>query len=159
MHSELGLLASMLEDGTREWREELGSVTQEQISFQVRPGSYSIGTLLLHIAEVEAWWIEQVAAKRELSSEFLKKVLSEETLVDKGLWPSPPREPFEWYISLLDTVREQSLKTIAELNDPMISGRLERWNSEHTFRWILHHVLTHEAYHGGQAVLVKSLCS
>jgi hypothetical protein len=59
---DIGLLAASLQNATREWRQELGEVDEEAIVWQPVPDMHSIGALILHIVDVEAWWIESVAA-------------------------------------------------------------------------------------------------
>lgn len=149
---QLGLLWAMLDDGTREWREELGEVSQEAIGWQAFPDGHSIGGVLLHMADVEAFWIQECAAGLERSPEELKMFLSEETQQHEVRWPAPPQQPLTWYFEQHDAIRKKTQRIVRELGDPEHLGY--RPDYQFTLRWILHHVLTHEAYHGGQAVLL-----
>ena len=153
----LGILLSTLDDVTSEWRGELGDVSEETIVWQAYPGGHSIGGLMLHIADVEAYWIEQVAAGRELPQEFLAEVLSAETQQYEMQWPTPPRKPLASFYALQDRVREQTRETLRALADPNLVIRQERRDREFTLRYILNHVVSHEAYHGGQAALLSIL--
>ncbi|OGF56917.1 MAG: hypothetical protein A2Z21_07395 [Candidatus Fraserbacteria bacterium RBG_16_55_9] len=155
---QLGMLTAMLEDGTREWREELGEVPDDAVVWQPFPNGHSIGAILLHIADVEVHWIETVAAGKPRSPEELKLFLSDETDQEAVQWPKPPARPLLYYFELHNGVRQRTLKTLKQFNNPeQISARQRRDGSswEFTLRWILHHVITHEAYHGGQAVLLS----
>jgi len=150
---QVGLLLAVLEDVTKEWREELGDVSEEQIVYQPFPGGHSIGALILHIADVEVFWLYEVGASKERPAEELKTLLSEETQQYQVQWPVPPRQPLAWYFAQQDAVRERTRQAVLALNDPEHIGRRRDW--EFTLRWLLNHVISHEAYHGGQAVLLS----
>ncbi len=156
LHPELGLLLAMFEDGTREWREELGEVDEETVVRQAFPNGHSIGAVLMHIADVELWWIQEVAAGRPVSAEDEERLLANQTDQDAVKWPAPPRQPLAWYYEQLDEIRARTERIVRELKDPEHIARRDN-GREYTLRWILHHVITHEAYHGGQAVLLSLL--
>lgn len=126
----------------------------ETLTWQPFPGGHSIGALLLHIADVEAYWIETVIAGRELSPEEQTEMLSDSTDQYAVDWPTPPAEPFEYYDRILSRVRTRTIETLRSFQVPedVRTGR-----SEYTVRWIVAHALHHESYHGGQAVLLKLL--
>ncbi len=156
-HPEIGLLGASLVDGTREWRDELEEATVEQIVWQGRPGGHSIGGELLHIAEVEIWWIHHICCGRPMDPAEMEVLMSAQIQQYEGAWPTPPAEPLAWYYARLDSVRERTLKLLPEITDPEKTYSSEKWGSTFTMRWILSHVVQHEAYHGGQAVLLKDL--
>src|SRR5436853_2072586 len=88
---DIGLLAAALEDATSEWREELDDVDEDTIVWQPFPGGHSIGGLILHMADVEAWWFETVAAGKARPVGEEERLLSEETQQYGVSWPTPPR--------------------------------------------------------------------
>ncbi|MFQ5796359.1 MAG: DinB family protein [Candidatus Bipolaricaulia bacterium] len=151
---QVGLLLAMLDDGTKEWREELGEleVPDEAVVWQPFPQGHSIGAVILHIAEAEAFWLQEVADGRSHLLEELEALLSEEIDQYAVHWPTPPKRPLTWFYEQHDRIREEIRHTIRRLADPEHLGR--RGKREYTLRWMLHHVITHEAYHGGQAVLL-----
>jgi uncharacterized damage-inducible protein DinB len=149
---EIGLLLAMLDDATKEWTEELGTVDDEAIIWQPFADGHSIGALMLHIADVEAYWIQQIGAGKQRSAEELKAFLSEETNQYAVQWPAPPAQPLEWYLQQLRRVREATRQTVLAINDPDHIG--VRRDTQFTLRWLLSHVISHEAYHGGQAVFL-----
>ncbi len=152
---QIGLLLAMLEDGTKEWREELGAVSDEAVLWQPFPGSHSIGALMLHIADVEAHWLHEVGAGQTRSEEELSRLLFKETQQYQLTWPTPPAQPLSWYFAQQDEVRARTRQAVAKLYNPELTRR--RGTDEFSVRWLLHHVITHEAYHGGQAVLLSIL--
>jgi hypothetical protein len=72
--------------------------------------------------------------------------------IDGVVWPKPPEQTFEWYMDLLTQQRVQTLEWLQTLADPdkVIQGKTKSF----TIRWILGHLVQHDAYHGGQAVLL-----
>jgi uncharacterized damage-inducible protein DinB len=150
-----GTLLASLQRQTGAWRQQLGEPTQEEILWQPRPNGHSIGALMLHLAEVETYWIDTVVFGRDLSPEERETYLSAHMDPFTGLWPAPPREPFAYYREILERARAHTLERVHEFGDPLALGKSE-WGT-HTLRWILHHLIWHESYHGGQMVLLQSL--
>lgn len=153
-HPDIGPLLAALQDGTRHWRQELAEVDVETITWQPFPGAHSIGALMLHIAEVEAYWIETVMAGRELSEAEQRELLSDEIDQYSVNWPTPPSEPIEYYDGILRRIRARTVETLKAFDQP---ADIRTGRNEYTLRWIVAHVLHHESYHGGQAVFLKLL--
>jgi uncharacterized damage-inducible protein DinB len=154
-NGEIALMLAQLDEGTREWLGELpGDLTEAEIAWQPFEDGHSIGTLCVHIAEVEAAWLHHVACGepyRDIESEFLDGALIEQ---DQVKWPAPPPgRPLSYYIDLMNSVRAQTKELVGALDDP---ARISTTRSGRTFtlRWLLTHVIGHESYHGGQAVLL-----
>jgi uncharacterized damage-inducible protein DinB len=152
---QIGLLLAMLDDGTTDWREELSAVSDEMVVWQPFPGGHSIGAIILHIADVEAHWLHQIGAGQSRSEEELARLLSQETQQYDLSWPRPPAQPLSWFLAQHDEIRARTRQIVSTWNDPALVRFRE--DTEFTRRWLLHHVLTHEAYHGGQAVLLSIL--
>src|SRR5262245_30947597 len=91
LHPEVSLLRAMLDDVTKKWTNELGRVSRETIIWQPRPEGHSIGAIILHIADVEAFWLHQVGAGETLSEAHNRLFLSKETQQYAGTWPIPPK--------------------------------------------------------------------
>jgi len=155
--AEYGLLVSALQDGTREWREELGDVPDEAVVWQPYKDGHSIGGLILHMIDVEAFWIETAALSRERDEAEIKELFSSETDQYAFKWVVPPRKPLAYYLELQDKVRARTLESIKHFGDPATVIDQEGWSSSVTLRWILNHVTSHESYHGGQAMMLKVL--
>ncbi len=152
---QLGVLLASLDEGTREWRGELGEQDQEAVVWQPAPGAQSVGALILHMVEAELFWLREVAAGEAVPPADYKAVMADQIDQYAGQWPSPPRQPLSWFFAKHDAMRGQTHAIVRRLNDPEHVGkRGERGERSFTLRWILQHVLTHEAYHGGQAVLL-----
>lgn len=151
-----GLLCAILQDGTNEWRWELDQdLSEDAVVWQPHPGMHSIGGCILHIAAVEVFWFERFALGQPPDPEERKLLMAEETDVDEWRWPVPHRQPFSWYFELHDRIRARTLESIKKW--PAADTVRELNGRQHTLRWVFGHVIQHEAYHCGQAVLLNRL--
>ena len=150
------LLCAILQDGTNEWRWELDQdLSEDAVVWQPYPGTYSIGAIILHIIGVEIFWFERVGLNLPIEEEERRLLMVEEIDVDAGRWPAPPRRPLSWYFDLHNRIRSRTLESIKQW--PAADATREVDGRPRTMRWILGHVIQHEAYHGGQAVLLNGL--
>jgi uncharacterized damage-inducible protein DinB len=149
------MLVSALQDGTREWRKELGVVGKEALRYRSNVDGRSIGALLLHLADCEDYWIQVVAAGQPSMPEKRAKYLSEETNQYGGVWPDAPALSLAEYYAMMDEVRAETLATLATLGPADRIIRRTGGSREYTLRWILVHLIQHEPYHAGQCVLLK----
>ena len=154
---QLGLLISMLDDVTQDWREELGEISIEDLTWQPFPHGHSIGGILLHIIEVEHYWIHHVASGIELSTAEALTLKAEEIDQYAVSWPTPDDQPLSWYFELQDGYRKKTKELLFDLKDP--EKIAQRGESQFTLRWIVQHVVAHEAYHAGQMVLLSLMRS
>lgn len=149
----ISLLLSMLDDNTIQWREALGAISEEVLQWQPIPQGHSIGMLILHNAEVEAHWLHEVITGVPTSAELSRRLLSSEIDQFAGKWPTPPQQSLRWYYSQQDEVRQKTRQILSELHDPLAQYGKGR---QFTLRWLMHHVITHEAYHCGQMALLAA---
>ena len=149
----IGLLLAVLDDTTNEWRKYLGDVPDEALNWRPFPGGHTIGGLILHIADVEAHWLHEVAAGVVRDPEELATLLTEETQQGAVQWPDVPEKPLSWFFAQHGIIRRRTVQIVLGLESLTAIGR--RDDEEFTLRWLLNHVISHEAYHGGQAVLLN----
>jgi uncharacterized damage-inducible protein DinB len=139
-----GLLCAILQDGTNEWRWELDQqLSEDAVVWQPHPGMHSIGGIILHIAAVEVFWFEQFALGLIPDPGEAKLLMSEETEVEAWAWPEPPRQPLSWYLEQHDRIRERTLESIKRW--PAADTAIPHHGREVTLRWVLGHVIQHEA--------------
>lgn len=151
-----GLLCAILQDGTNEWRWEYEKdLSEDAMVWQPHPGMHSIGGIILHIVAVEIFWFEKFVLDVQDDPEERKLLLADETDVDEWTWPIPPEKPMSWYFELHDRVRARTLESIKRW--PPADTEKTLHGNPRTMRWVLGHVIQHEAYHGGQAVLLHRL--
>lgn len=149
-----GLLAAILQDGTKEWRGELDpNLPDEAVTWQAHPGGHSIGGVILEMIDVEIGWFEGYVLGRESDPEERKLLMAGQIDVDSWKWPTPHAKPLSWYFDLHDRIRQRTLEGLKEWPEP--DSFIEKGNAKRSPRWVLGHVIQHEAYHGGQAVLLS----
>ena len=154
-NAPVSVMLAMLDETTRKWRREIGRVGRETVAWQPAQDAHSIGMLILHLADVEAYWLHEVASGNPLEDDDLKLFKSEETRQYAGIWPAPPKKPLSWFYEQHDRIRAHTHQLHADRVDPGLL--IKQGNRRITLRWLIHHVIHHEAYHGGQAVLLQSL--
>ena len=157
-NGEIALMLAQLDEGTREWLGELPEdLTEAEIAWQPFENGHSIATLCVHIAEVEAFWLHHVACGepyQDIETPSLDGGLIEQ---DKIEWAAPPPgRPLSYYTDLMASVRARTRELVGKLDDQKrVSTRSD--GRKFTLRWLLTHVIGHESYHGGQAVLLLIL--
>ena len=141
-----------LDQASHEWLSELGDdVNEAELIWQAFPDGHSIGAVLTHIAEVEAYWLHHIACG-EPYQDIEGDVLNGEIDQFGIKWPTPPPHPLSFYRALLATTRDKTKLLIGALENPNHTAL--RGEREFTLSWLMTHVVVHEAYHGGQAVLL-----
>lgn len=107
----------------------------------------NIAWIVTHIAKSEDYWVTKVGLK------------SAPTLAITST--ATPLEIITGYVQ----VREQTEKVLTSLNDRELNSPLDipefsdGWipPSLPTWKWLFHHVFTHEAYHAGQIGVIARL--
>jgi uncharacterized damage-inducible protein DinB len=148
--------------GMEEVREQVidavKGIADDQIGRLAFPGAHSIGALVLHIGETEWWWMQCVLSGHKLSEQDQKPywdVLDNpEDFANLGY-------SSELCLREIERIRNQTRDTLSSLNDENLEGitRFERRGEtrEHSLRWMLHHLIDHEAQHKGQILMLKRL--
>jgi uncharacterized damage-inducible protein DinB len=152
---EIGTLIATWEDGAREWLENLGDPPIEVMFWQPFPNGPSIGGIMLHMACCDLYWIKKFAAGSELDAEHPAVAYDSQLDQDNVNWPTPPNQPFAWYLEILKTTRNQMIQLIRQEPDP--EREFQRSWGTLTFRWVVAHIVEHDSYHGGQCVLLHEL--
>lgn len=153
-HPEIGILLTALVDSTREWREQLGNPGLVPLQWQPVPHSHSIGCLILHMIDCESYWFENVIGGHERDKAESELWLSDQVQQYDGKWPQAPAHGIEWYFAEQDRVRVRAMKSLKG-RDPVTVYQRNGYTC--TLRWIVSHVLQHDSYTGGQAVLMHEL--
>lgn len=143
---EVGRWLAALEDGRRDTLDELVAVTPEMVDWYPDAPLNSIGSLLYHIALIEADWV----ATEMLGLDDLPELVA--------LLPWPDRDAgghltpvdgiaLEAHVERLAGVRQWVLEHLG----PMTNEEFHRVRSFEDYDaapdWALHHVLQHEAEH------------
>ncbi|HXH60858.1 MAG TPA: DinB family protein [Fimbriimonadaceae bacterium] len=151
-----GLLCAILDDGTRDWRSQMDpNLGADAMVWQPHPGMHSIGGCILHVAAIEIRGFERIALGTATDPEERKMLMVDETDIDGINWPKPHHEPLSWYFDLHDRIRARTLESVKKWGPPTTS--MKNGDREITLRWVFGHIIQHEAYHGGQALLLQEL--
>jgi uncharacterized damage-inducible protein DinB len=122
-------------------------------------GAHSIGGLVLHIGEAEWFWMQMVVSGQALTDEVRQSifwdVLEEpEALATKGYTT-------DLCLLEIEKIRNQTRDVLFSKNDADLDQviKFERRGktTEHSLRWILHHLMDHEAQHKGQILMLKRI--
>ncbi|MEZ5427491.1 MAG: DinB family protein [Pyrinomonadaceae bacterium] len=157
---EMGYYLAGMEEVRAQLRKIAADLSDEEMAAKLTPDVHSIGQLILHNAEAEWWWIECVVAEKDLDEEEAKVKAHWDVLLDEDF--ASKNYSARFCIAEIDRVRELSKETLSKFSDADLD-RFFGWNKtdgtriEKSLRWILHHLIDHEAQHKGQILMLKRL--
>lgn len=152
-----GLLTAVLQDATRDWRNELWQeVPPEAVTWRAHPSTPSIGAIILHMIAVELYWFEVFVLDEKISDEDKQALMWDQIDVDNDIWPDVDAQPIQQLYALQDRYRARSLETIKRWPEPTIA-KTHYEDVQATAPWVLGHVIQHESYHGGQIIMLYEL--
>jgi uncharacterized damage-inducible protein DinB len=122
-------------------------------------GSHSIGGLVLHIGEAEWFWMKMVVGGHQLTEEDKNApywdILDDVERVSRNGYTT------EFCLNEAEKIRNQTRDVLFSYNDKdlerMFTFEREGKTTEYNLRWILHHLIDHEAQHKGQIFMLKRL--
>jgi uncharacterized damage-inducible protein DinB len=145
---ETGRWLWALEDVRRVLKARLNDLPQALIDYQP-PSSNSVGTLLYHIALVEADWlyVEVLGGRWDPAVQAL---LPHAARTDDGRLTPVPGVSAAEHIRRLDAVRQAFLGPFRGMS--VSDWRRPRVLPEYTVtpEWVVYHLIEHEAHHRGQ---------
>lgn len=153
----IGYYVSGMEEVREQLREVIAEMPSERLGCCAIPGAHSIAGLVLHIGEAEWYWMQMVINGRKLTvadkeSAFWDVLESPDSFAARNYSAA-------FCIEQITEIREQTRELLATFNDDdldRIFTRLKRGvKTEHSLRWILHHLIDHEAQHKGQILMLK----
>ena len=156
---EVGRWFTALEDVRGSLIEGVEPLSTETLARRAYAGANTIGTLLMHIGEAELFWVQAV-----IGGEALTREQREEYRFDIfGQSDAAQMEPRDigYFRIRLERVRKISRSVLQPLADHEMES-LRTWEDaeagekrEFSVRWILNHLLEHEAHHRGQILLLR----
>ena len=122
-------------------------------------GAHSIGGLVLHIGEAEWFWMQMVVSGHQLTEEDKKAacwdILDDVDAVTRHGYTT------DFCLQEVEKIRNQTRDVLFSYNDKdlerTINYERQGYPTEHNLRWILHHLIDHEAQHKGQILMLKRL--
>lgn len=156
---EIGYYLAGLEEVREQLRDAVSELSTENIGRLAFPEAHSIGGLVLHIGEAEWWWMNCVISGHELSEADAAMsfwdVLKEPERVSQNSYSA------QFCLDEISNVRKQTRTLLASFDDERLDKifQFERKGATHdlSLRWILHHLIDHEAQHKGQILMLKRL--
>ncbi|HEK9100476.1 DUF664 domain-containing protein [Bacillus pfraonensis] len=154
----IGQLVSMLEHTRAVTLQEIKDLTVEQLDFFLVDGGNSIGALLKHIAAIEK--VHQLISfqNRDFTKEELEDWNDALFLGEEGR--KIYKNEVQYYIQILNKVREDSLQYLREKDDAWLMSE-GRWENGVVFNqyYLWFHVLEDEISHRGQIRMIKKRIS
>jgi uncharacterized damage-inducible protein DinB len=156
---ELAFYLGSLEEIRNRLRQVTADLTVDELTARAFPNAHQIGNLILHIGEAEAGWIWQIIAGKELSEEEERFVhwndTTERDFAEKAYSAAACLE-------IIDKISRKSREFLNGLTDADLDKffgykRDNVKKVEVTLRWVLVHLLDHEAVHRGQISMLKRL--
>ena len=146
---DIGRWLWALQDTRQRTKRELDQLTSAMIDWRPPGNGSSIGTVLYHLAGIEADWLYVEVLEQPFPPE-VDALLTYPIRDEQGRLTQVEGFSLEQHLSRLETVRRRLLGVYEqmELSDFRRVRSLE--NYEVTPEWVLHHLMQHEAEHRGQ---------
>ncbi|MCU0238795.1 MAG: DinB family protein [Pyrinomonadaceae bacterium] len=154
---EIGLFLASLEKIRSEWRETVKDLTKIELATKILPTVQPIGTLIIHIAEAEYYWIQCVVSGKEFTKEI-------NDLLHYDLWFKNFADydlDIDYCLKTVEKIHQMTQETLSKFTDNDLEKlfvRTENNGETHiSLRWIFTHLLQHDAEHQGQITMIKRL--
>lgn len=155
----IGYYLSGMEEVRSQLVAAVKTIPDELIGKPAFLGAHSIGALVLHIGEAEWFWMQMVVSGHQLTEEDQKApywdILDDVESVQRNGYTT------EFCLQEAENIRNQTRDILFSYNDKDLDRiiHFERKDkpTEHNLRWILHHLIDHEAQHKGQILMLKRL--
>ena len=155
----IGYYLAGMEEVRRQLTAAVRDIPDDLIGKPAFLGAHSIGALVLHIGEAEWFWMQMVVCGHQLTDEDQKApywdILDDVDAVARRGYTT------EFCLQEAEKIRNQTRDVLFGYNDKDLERiiHFERQDkpTEHNLRWILHHLIDHEAQHKGQILMLKRL--
>jgi len=155
----IGFFVSGMEEVREQLQLAVEGMTNEQLGRRAVPGAHSIAALVLHIGEGEWWWMQCNVSVTSSLPKIVKRRIGTcskiRTSAASKLYSA------QFCLDQIAKIRNQTRDLLASFNDDdlerIVSFERRGERHEHSLRWILHHLIDHEAQHKGQILMLKRL--
>jgi uncharacterized damage-inducible protein DinB len=164
-NTEIALFVAQMDDQSRRLTEDTRGATVDELAWQPALGMNTAGMLLAHIAIVEVFWMSK-AAEIPFDSQGVLGIGEDDDGLPAPEGSSPPATLAGWDLARFDEVLAKARAntyTIAKTWTDADLDRVVEWTRRDgslwhfSVRWILYHILEHEAGHYGQVGLLRHL--
>ncbi|HEX8890872.1 MAG TPA: DinB family protein [Pyrinomonadaceae bacterium] len=158
---ELGRSLAAMEEVRAQLHEAVHEMSVEDLACEAVAGAHSIGVLVLHIGESEWFWLNCVIKGHKLTDEDRQQPFWDVLKDPKAL--AAKNYSADFCLETIDGIRQEMHGFLASLTDAdlenVYSYTRGSTTMEASLRWILHHLIDHEAQHKGQILMLKRLLS
>jgi uncharacterized damage-inducible protein DinB len=155
----IGYYLSGMEEVRNQLNVAVKTIPDDLIGKPAFLGAHSIGGLVLHIGEAEWFWMKMVVSGHELTEE--DKTASYWDILDDVGRVEQKGYTAEFCLREIEKIRNQTRDVLFAYNDKdlerIITFTRKGETTEYNLRWILHHLIDHEAQHKGQIFMLKRL--
>lgn len=138
-----------IEDTRRRTLGRLAGLTTDVIDWQPPEKENSIGTLLYHIALIEADWLYTEVLEQPLPPD-VAALFPWDARDDRGCLTQVLGVSLEQHLQRLATVRALLLQTFQHIDQEEFRRIRHLDDYDVTPEWVLHHLMQHEAEHRGE---------
>ncbi len=154
---EIGLFLASLEKIRKKWREAVKDLSKSELATRILPEIQPIGTIIIHIAEAECFWMQEIVEGKPMTDEI-------KDLFHHDLWFkdfATEDLDIEYCLEVVEKIHFMTRKTLSEFTDDDLektfARRREDRETHYSLRWIFVHLLEHDAEHKGQIMMIKRL--
>ena len=161
---EVALFVAQMDDQSRLLTADLQGIGAPELAWQPAPGMNTIGMLLAHIAIVEVFWTQIGLLETTFRCQDVLGIAREDDGIPLPAGGRPPAalagQQLPFFLDLLERARAHTTTRTADLAVPdldrLVQRRREnRPDEEFNKRWVLYHMLEHQAGHYGQILLMR----
>lgn len=146
---EVGRWLWALQDSRARTMEELERLSPNILDWQPPDGESSIGTILYHIADIEADWLYAEVLEQEFPPE-VAALFTHATRDEQGHLTQIQGDSLEQHLHRLSIVRGLLLDTYQQMSLSEFRRARTLPHYDVTPEWVLHHLMQHEAEHRSQ---------
>lgn len=155
----VGLALAAMEEVRGQLHRIVEGMSDEDLARLAFPGAHSIGALVLHIGEAEWWWMTCIVQGHELTDTDRAEPYWD-VLVDPDAFATKNYSA-RFCLETIARIRGETRSFLAALDDNALEKVYSHTHGdrslEASLRWILHHLVDHEAQHKGQILMLKRL--
>ncbi|MDQ2921916.1 MAG: DinB family protein [Acidobacteriota bacterium] len=159
LSTEIGFYLGGMEEVREQLREAVEGMSSDHIGRPAISDAHAIGALVLHIGEAEWYWLQCVVSGQKVTDQ-ISCAPYWDVLKDPKAFPEKSYSA-EFCLNEIKKIREQTHEILATFKDSdlerIFSTERRGETHERSLRWILHHLIDHEAQHKGQILMLKRL--
>ena len=154
---EVGRWLWALEDARRRTKEALAGIAPDVVDWAPPDGGNSIGTILYHLALIEADWLYVEVLGHESYPDAVVASLPHEDRDERGRLTRLQGVGLDAYVGRLDAIRDRLLAAFREMSLAEFRRLRHLPDYDVTPEWVVHHLMQHEAEHRGQIGMLREL--